>query len=127
METTSVQNVKSISQHEQPYNIWMSAASDCLSIFPSDCPIKPTKNDQTNIHNIPGPSDPRGVLAGHTTGLGFQTGHPDRRVLLSEHILRFTRPVPQRSRSTRCCLCSKPHDPLASEKQEFAVKTNPKM
>ena len=33
-------------------------------------------------NNSPGPSC-RGVLAGlpHTTGLGFQTGHPDRRVL----------------------------------------------
>ena len=34
--------------------------------------------------SVPGPSDPRGVLAGlpHTTGIGFQTGNPDRRVLV---------------------------------------------
>ena len=41
------------------------------------------------MKKVPGPSC-RGVLAGlpHTTGLGFQTGHPDRRVLVENMFQR---------------------------------------
>ena len=44
------------------------------------------------VITIPGPSC-RGVLAGllHTTALGFQTGHPDRRVLV--HLSNYRRPA----------------------------------
>ena len=67
---------------------------------------------------VPGPSC-RGVLAGlpHTTGLGFQTGHPDRRVLVVSHeypaLCRMSRPPskPSQARGRMISVSTENPDP----------------
>ena len=69
-------------QHEAPFGLGQKTSKNNYQ------KKKNRPQGPKSARPIPGPSC-RGVLAGlpHTTGLGFQTGHPDRRVLVGPDIV----------------------------------------